>query len=175
MMTFEELRAQVAALTQQLQSSQVGQRTPEIRKPIQNLLDPPPSATVAKPNFFFEGRNSVERTVPGPFPAVRFRLTEQGVQERAAKNQAELDALEADGWHTGEPVTAPVSRLDAMTDALASLSEAERSAVLAEQEKTRLGTIQAQLASLSADDLARVLEASASPVKRGPGRPRKTA
>ena len=175
-MTFEELQAQVAALTQQLQSQQPGQRTPEIRKPIQNLLDPPPSATVAKPNFFFEGRNSVERTVPGPFPAIRFKLTETGVEERAAKNQSELDALEAAGWHPGMPDVAPVSRLDAMTDALASLSESERSAVLAEQEKTRLSTIQAQLASLSADDLARVLEASATgPAKRGPGRPRKTA
>ena len=175
-MTQQELEARVEALTAQLQQQSPTGRSTEIRKPLTNLLDPPPSATVAKPNFFFEGRNSVERTLPGPFPAVRFRLTEQGVQERAAKNQAELDALEADGWHTGEPVTAPVSRLDAMTDALASLSESERSAVLAEQEKTRLSTIQAQLASLSADDLARVLEASATgPAKRGPGRPKKGA
>lgn len=171
-MTFEELQAQVAALTAQLQSQQTGGRTPEIRKPLTNLLDPPPSATVAKPNFFFEGRTSVERTQPGPFPAVRFRLTEQGVEERSCRSQAELDALGPE-WQIGEPNVAPPSKLDEVEDALASLTPEERAAVVAESQVQRRAAITAKLAALSPSDVATVAEASVAPLKRRPGRPRK--
>ena len=171
-MTFEELQAQVAALTQQLQSQQTTGRTTEIRRPLTNLLDPPPSATVAKPNFFFEGRNSVERTPPGPFPALRFRLTDRGIEERAVRTQSELDALGPE-WQIGAPNVEPPTALEEVEDALASLTAEERAAVLTEAHSQRRSAITAKLASLSAAEVATVADASATPQKRGPGRPRK--
>jgi len=173
-MTFDELKAQVEALTQQLQTQQqqVTGRSSEIRKPLSNLLYPPPSATVAKPNFFFEGANSVERTQPGPFPAVRFKLTESGVEERAARNQSELDALEADGWQRGMPEQMPVSQTDEVEDALASLTPEERTMVIAESQVQRRAALTARLAALPAADAAAVSDASAT-LKRKPGRPKK--
>lgn len=171
-MTFEELQAQVAQLTQQLQTQQqqVTGRSTEIRKPLSNLLDPPPSATVAKPNFFFEGRNSVERTQPGPFPALRFRLTETGIEEKACKNQADLDALGPE-WQVGHPVVTPLSPSEEIEDALASLTPEERAAVLAESHVQRRSALTAKLAALAPADLAGVADASAAPKR---GRPRKT-
>lgn len=171
-MTFEELQAQVQALTAQLQAQQTTGRTSEIRKPLSNLLYPPPSATVAKPNFFFEGMNSVERTQPGPFPALRFRLTEEGVEERAIRSQAEMDALGPE-WQMGVPVVEAPGKLDEVEDALASLTPDERAAVLAESHVQRRSAITAKLAALPLADLAGVADASAAPRKRGPGRPRK--
>jgi len=165
-MTFEELQAQVAALTSQLQSQQTSGRTTEIRKPLSNLLYPPPSATVAKPNFFFEGGNSVERVSPSPFPAIRFKLTETGIEERAARNQVELEALEADGWQCGHPEQMPVSKTEEVEDALASLTPEERSAVIAESHVQRRAALTAKLAALPAADAASVSDASATRPKR---------
>lgn len=171
-MTIEELQAQVAALTAQVQNQQTTGRTSEIRKPLSNLLYPPPSATVAKPNFFFEGLTSIERTSPGPFPAIRFKLTENGIQERAAKNAEELEALEGDGWQKGMPEQMPVSQTDEVEDALASLTPEERALVIAESQVQRRAALTAKLAALPASDAAAVSDASAT-LKRKPGRPKK--
>lgn len=174
-MTIEQLHAQVEALSAQLaaqtQAQNTGQRTPEIRKPLSNLLSPPPSATVAKPNFFYEGMNLPHN--PGtPFPALRFRLTANGVEERVCRNAAEVLAL-GDEWSPIPPSVELPSPLESVQDVLETLTEDEKRLVMQEQQKTRLAAIQQMLANLSPEELAAL--SAGTPMKRGPGRPKKTA
>ena len=171
--TLEQLQAQVEALTAQLQAQSVaqttGQRTPEIRKPLTNLLHPKPSATVAKPNFFYEGMDLPH--IPGkPFPTLRYRLTATGVEERCCRTAAEIVAL-GDGWSEAPPSVDLPSPLESVQDAMDALTPEERTLVMEEQRKTRLSAIQRMLAELPPDDLASVQ--AGGPVKRGPGRPKK--
>lgn len=172
-LTLEALQAQVEALTAALATQQeqqkTGQRTPEIRKPLTNLLNPPPSATVAKPNFFYDGMNLPN--VPGkPFPTLRYRLTENGVEERCCRTVAEVVAL-GDDWSPVPPSVDLPSPLESIQDALEALTPEERATVMEEQRKTRLAAIQRMISELPPEDLAS-LQAGA-PVKRGPGRPKK--
>jgi hypothetical protein len=169
-MSFEDLQAQVELLTAALQSQgmggTLGQRSP-VLGPHTNLLSPPPSAKVAKQNFFYDGMDLPSTRTD--FPVLRFRLTETGVQEKCCKNQKEVDAL-GDEWVTTPPTMDLPSPLEALEDAMASLNEDEKRMVMEEQKKVRLGAIQSQLAALSEDELATL---SGIPVKRKPGRPKK--
>lgn len=168
-MTLEELQAQVESLTQALHQQQPGGRTPEIRKPLTNLLSPPPSATLAKPNFFYDGMANPS-TPRKPFPTLRYRLTETGVEERCCRNATEVAALGAE-WDSVPPSVELPSPLESLGDAMASLTEAERRQVFEEQRRVRLSAIQTQLANLSPEDLASLQQGV--PMKRGPGRPKK--
>jgi hypothetical protein len=167
-MSLEELQAQVDALTAALwsQGGQTDRRQATIG-PHTNLLHPPPSATVAKQNFFYDGMNLPH--VRTEFPVLRFRLTETGVEERFCKTQKDVDAL-GDEWTAIPPSIELPSPLESLEEAMAGLTDEERALVMNEQKNVRLRAIQAQLAALSADDLASL---SGIPVKRKPGRPKK--
>lgn len=175
-MTLEALQAQVEALTAQLTATQSGLNTPSsgrtpVLGPLKNLLYPPPSATVAKPNFFYDGMNLPN--VPGkPFPTLRFRLTDTGVEERCCRTAADVIAL-GDGWSEIPPSVELPSPLESVQEAMEALTPEERTVVMEEQRKTRLSAIQRMLADLPPEELA-ALQAGA-PVKRGPGRPKKLA
>jgi hypothetical protein len=171
-MTIEELTAQVelltAALQAQGQATGLGQRSP-ILGPHKNLLDPKPSAKVAKQNFFYDGMELPSTRTE--FPMLRFRLTETGVEEKCIRSKKELDAL-SDEWMEASPTMELPSPMESLGEAMASLSEDERRLVMEEQKKVRLSAIQAQLAALSPEDLASLTSGAVAPRKRG--RPRKT-
>jgi hypothetical protein len=169
-MTLQELQTQVELLTAALakQSASDG-RTSPIRVPLSNLLSPPPSATVAKPNFFYEGMDQPK--VHGkPFPTLRYRLTETGVEERCFRTASELASL-SDEWTEMPPTMELPSPMESLGEAMASLSDAEKILVMEEQKKVRLSAIQTQLAALSPEDLASLTSGAVAPRKRG--RPKK--
>jgi len=171
--TLEALQAQVEALTEALKSqggglAPTGRRSPVVGQ-LTNLLYPPPSATVAKANYFYEGMNLPHN--PGtPFPALRFRLTEDGVEEKCVRNQTELDALGSE-WSPIPPSLDLPSPFEAIQDQLAALSDEERRLVMQEQQKTRLSAIQAMLATLSPEEVAAIAGGQPAPKKKG--RPKK--
>ena len=176
--TIEELQAQLELMKAQI-ATQGGYQTAQggrspVTGPYTNLLDPKPSAHVPKANFFFEGQDTVPKwTGPyQPFPCIRFRVTPSGVEERTFKSLAELTAA-GDEWQIGYPDVAPASPTEELEDALASLTAEERNAVLAEAQVQRRAVLTAKLAALPATDVATVADASAAPMKRKPGRPRK--
>ena len=115
-MSFEDLQAQVELLTAALQSQgmggTLGQRSP-VLGPHTNLLSPPPSAKVAKQNFFYDGMDLPSTRTD--FPVLRFRLTETGVQEKCCKNQKEVDAL-GEEWVTTPPTMDLPSPLEALEE-----------------------------------------------------------
>ena len=169
-MTLQELQTQVELLTAALAKSTSDGRTSPVRVPLSNLLSPPPSATVAKPNFFYDGMDQPK--VHGkPFPTLRYRLTETGVEERCCRNASELASLN-DEWVEIPPSVELPSPMESLGEAMASLSDDERRLVMEEQKKVRLSAIQAQLAALSPEDLASLTSGAVAPRKRG--RPRKT-
>lgn len=175
MATLEDLQAQIELMKAQL-ATQGGYKTDmagrsPVTGPYTNLLDPKPSAHTPKANFYFEGQDL--KFPPyrfQPFPTIRYRVTETGVEERTIRSLAELQTL-GDEWQIGEPSLTPPSPLEAVEDALASLTPEERAAVLAESQVQRKANLTAKLAALPVADVASVAEAT--PQKRKPGRPRK--
>lgn len=169
-MTLQELQTQVELLTAALakQSSADG-RTSPVRVPLSDLLHPPPSATVAKPNFFYDGMDQ-PKGFGKPFPTLRYRLTETGVEERCCRSASEVLAL-GDEWSQVPPTLELPSPMESLGEAMASLSDDERRLVMEEQKKVRLSAIQAQLAALSPEDLASLTSGAVAPRKRG--RPKK--
>lgn len=175
MASVDDLQAQIDLMKAQM-ASQGGYRSDAqgrspVNGPYTNLLEPKPSAHTPKANFFFEGMDLPKVPyVYKPFPCIRYRVTETGIEERTIKNQSQLDALGPE-WQIGEPNVEPPSRLEEVEDALASLTPEERAAVVAESHVERKAAIRSKLATLSPADLAGVADASAVPKKRG--RPRK--
>jgi hypothetical protein len=162
MATLQELEAQVAALTAALKSQGglvTNGRSPVVG-PLSNLLHPRPSATVAKATYFYDGMDQPSN--PGtPFPALRFRLTETGVQERCIRTPEELATLGPE-WLAIPPNLDLPSPLESLQDQMASLTEDERRTVMEEQKKVRLSAIQAALAALSPEELASLTGGGAS-------------
>ena len=179
--TIEELQAQIELMKAQM-ASQGGYKTDQagrspVTGPYTNLLDPPPSAHTPKANFFFEGQNL--RFPPyqyQPFPCIRFRVTDHGVEERTFKNLKELTEA-GDEWQIGMPDVSPPSEMELLADSFNSLTEQERALVLSEQQAQRKDSVTTRLASLRPDELERLLgllsvpEGSEPPRRRG--RPRK--
>lgn len=168
-MTIEELQTQVEALTAALQSqgTQIDRRQAHIGAH-KDLLHPPPSASVAKQNFFYDGMSLPH--VRTEFPVLRFRLTETGVEERCCKNAKEVEALGSE-WTATPPTIDLPSPLESLEALMATLSPEDRELVMVEQRNVRLRAIQTQLAALSPEDLEAV--GSGIPMKRKPGRPKK--
>ena len=169
-MTLEQLEAQVAMLTAALQAQSAPARSPVVGQ-LSNLLEPRPSATVAKANYFFEGMN-LPAVKGKPYPTLRYRLTDTGVEERCCRNAAEVESL-SDEWSSIPPSVDLPSPMESLEEAMATLTDEERQMVMHEQRNVRLSAIKAQLALLNAEDLASV-QGVAPPVKRKAGRPRKT-
>lgn len=180
--TIEDLMAQIELMKAQM-ASQGGYKTDQtgrspVTGPYTNLLDPPPSAHTPKANFFFEGQNTVPKWNGQyqPFPCIRFRVTEHGVQERTFKSLKELTDA-GDEWQIGAPDVTPPSEMELLADSFNSLTEQERALVLAEQQAQRKDSVTSRLASLRPDELERLLgllavpEGSEPPKRRG--RPRK--
>lgn len=92
-------------------------------------------------------------------------------EEVCATTTEQLARYDADGYLSHPIQGAPKSTVEDVTDELAALTPEERELVLTAQRQKRLEVLQAKLAKLSEAELAAV---QGQPVKRGPGRPRKT-
>src|SRR5262245_45357297 len=86
------------------------------------------------------------------------------------------EAQRSSEYTTEPPVTPVVDPVGAARDALADLTPEELQMVVEAQRSARLLAVQAKLAALPAETVDRLFAepVAAEPVKRGPGRPRKS-
>lgn len=86
---------------------------------------------------------------------------------------ADQETHTARGFVLVAPVNADApDPMETLRLALAQMSEADRTAVIAAAQRDRVAKLQEQLAALTDDQIESLLGAT-SPIKRGPGRPRK--
>jgi len=149
-------------------------RTSEFRPRQLHNLTLPPTKDDARPLFVWSAE--APRNVPvGPgkaYPALVWHC-ETG-EERTIQSEAEREAL-GTNWLSTQPAFAAPDPMEAMQAALEMLSPEDRDAVMKSQLKARTDKLTEQLAQLSPEKLAALLEGGVEPAKRGPGRPKKVA
>lgn len=113
------------------------------------------------------------------YPRLLFRVKKgtrgPEIDETTVRSGEAQAKAEAQGYSTVYPNIAPAPEPlpESIEQELAGLTDEERQMVFDAQRKSRLDRIQAKLAGLSEAELTAL--APATPVKRGPGRPRKSA
>lgn len=135
-------------------------------------LRPKPGKTDPRPHF--DLGDDLPPDYPGlgdlpPYRALRWHPVTG--EEVCATTLEQLERYDTDGYLSHPIQGAPKSAVQDATDELAALTDEERQMVLAAQRQKRLEVLQTKLAKLSDAELAAV---QGQPVKRGPGRPRKT-
>jgi len=141
------------------------------RKFLHDLREPTnPKARLNRPSFFWsaDADPNAKPYTHQAYPKLMFRLEDDQVVETVVFTQAAEQAL-GDRWSAAPPLVERQSSEDAVMAELASLSEEDRAAVLESQRQARLVSITSRLDKLSDAALARV---TGQP-KRGPGRPKR--
>ncbi len=128
-----------------------------------------PTATDPRPLFIPSAEGS--RDVPErhlPFPALLWHV-ETG-QEITVYDEMEKQA-KGEMWTSIPPQSAPVDPVEHAKRMFDSLNDEDKALVLEQQRQVRIARVTAAMGGLTASQAD---EAVGLPVKRGPGRPRKT-
>ena len=137
----------------------------------------PPTATDPRPTFFWSAEKSrytdTARTTLYP----RLMWSPSGVEVTVRDAKAEATHT-AQGFVLLPPASIPApDPVDELGVALESLSDVDRQALLASVQANKIAALRDRMAQLSAEQLDALLTNTdtATPEKRGPGRPRKEA
>jgi hypothetical protein len=137
----------------------------------------PPTATDPRPTFFWSAEKSrytdTARTTLYP----RLMWSPSGVEVTVRDAKAEATHT-AQGFVLLPPASIPApDPVDEMADAMAALSEADRKALVASIQASRIQALQEKASLLTDEQLSALMAAAdaVEPEKRGPGRPRKEA
>lgn len=167
---------QIAGLLAMLEANKAGNLG--TRSPIpQQLRDlrPPMNekGKLHRPSFSFSADADplAPPYVHQEFPKLMFHARRG---EIAVMNQEAMDEL-GDGWQETPIHNAKVTPYDAARAEFESLSEEDRALVMELQRDARIKRVQAALGSFSEAEIATLAASSPdAPVKRGPGRPKKS-
>ena len=139
----------------------------------------PPTSTDPRPTFFWSAEKSryTDTSQTKLYPRLMWDgTTGREVTVYTEKEQATHTAT---GFILSPPASLPApDPVDELGAALESLSEADRTALFASVQASRIASLRDRMAQLTAEQLEAVLssaETSSMPEKRGPGRPRKDA
>jgi hypothetical protein len=131
-----------------------------------------PTATDPRPTFFWSAEGSRDTVVThSEFPKLLWSDT--GV-EITVRSKEEQDSKIAQGYVFVAPASVVVDPMADLSDALAGLSDEERTLVLEAQQAQRRAEITAKLAGLSPEALEKLLAGATEPAKKR-GRPAKVA
>lgn len=149
-------------------------RTSEFRPRQLHNLSLPPTKDDARPLFIWSAEAPRNVPVSGgkAYPALVWHY-ETG-EERTITSAEEREALGSQ-WLSTQPTFAAPDPMEAIQAALEQLSPEDRAMVMQSQLKARTDKLTEQLAQLSPEKLAELLEGGVPVAKRGPGRPKKVA
>ena len=108
--------------------------------------------------------------LPAPWRVLRWHPVNG--TEVCATTPEQLADYERQGYVSFPPQQQPANAVESLKAELDALSPDDRAVVIEMQRQARMSALQAKLAALSEADLSSIAEEV--PVKRGPGRPRKT-
>ncbi len=144
-------------------------------------LNLPPRADDPRPTFFWSAespRNGGDLTKTKPYP--RLMWSPAGVEVTAPNLKAQ-ETYTAQGYVLLPPADQPApDPVDDLTAALDALSDADRKALFASVQASRIAALQEKMSALTDEQIAAIVAAASdgttpegAPEKRGPGRPRK--
>ncbi len=153
----QALKAQLDGLTD------VSGRTPIRPRQLHNLLLMPTDKD-ARPTFFWSAESPRDTYVThSPWPALLWHndtgreITVSGAEERAKYGEE---------WISTPPAALVIDPLSNIQDAFAGLSDEEQQLIMEAQKRDRIAKMQAKLADLSEEDLARLVAQSQKKAKK---------